>query len=84
MCIRIEFAPHESIQDPWDRARNTIVISRDLSATVVFTTLAVRAVLTELGTEQPDFGARCWCGEDVELLAAIPKQRQNEVIHLGA
>lgn len=84
MCIRVEFAPRAKIHDPWDSERNVIIIPDDLSATTLFALRAVRAVLRVMEVDQDHFGARCWCGDEVPLLPAIPRQRQNEVIHSGA
>jgi hypothetical protein len=86
MCIRVQFAPRDEITDPWDRARNIIILPDELALTALFTTRAVRAVLRKLGVEQDPFGARCWCGEVVSLLPHIPEQRRSddEVINLGA
>lgn len=86
MCIRVRFAPRDEIDDPYDAARQIITIPDELSLTVLFTLRAVRAVLKQLGIPQDAFGARCWCGEELDLLPAIPQQRRSsdEVIHLGA
>lgn len=85
MCIRVQFAPRDQITDPWDRARNVIILPDELALTVLFTTRAVHAVLRKLGVEQDSFGARCWCGEQINMLPHIPQQRRSdEVIHLGA
>lgn len=86
MCIRVRFAPRDQIDDPYDGQRQIITIPDELSLTALFTLLAVQAVLLKLGIAQDEFGARCWCGEEVSLVPAIPKQRRSsdEVIHLGA
>ncbi|GHI91321.1 hypothetical protein [Streptomyces olivaceus] len=84
MCIRVQFVPRDEIHEVWDRARNVITIPDSLSATTRFTLKAVRAVLEEMGVEQGEFGARCWCGEYMHIPAAIRQQQLNEVIHLGA
>ncbi|MER8219746.1 hypothetical protein ABTZ58_03930 [Streptomyces sp. NPDC094143] len=84
MCIRVQFAPRHEIFDPWDRARNLITIPADLAATVLFTFHAIRAVLHAMDVVQPEFGARCWCGEAIDLPAPTSQQRQNEVMDLGA
>jgi hypothetical protein len=82
MCIRVQFAPRHEITDPWDRARNVIVLNDELAQTSLFTMRALRAILVKLGVPQPSFGALCWCGEPISLLPAIPQQRRsNEVIH---
>ncbi|GGV69064.1 hypothetical protein GCM10010294_25470 [Streptomyces griseoloalbus] len=83
MCIRVQYAPRCEINDPWDAARNLILIPANLGATVLFTLHAIRAVLHAMDVQQPDFGARCWCGESIAL-PAPSQQRQNEVMDLGA
>jgi hypothetical protein len=85
MCIRVRFAPRDHLE-PWDAERQIITIPAELSLTALFTLRAIQAVLNELGIPQPPFGARCWCGEEVILLPAIPIQRRSsdEVMHLGA
>lgn len=86
MCIRIQYAPRREIADPYDATRQLITIPDNLAATVLFSLRAVRAVLHELGVEQPAFGARCWCGEPIELLDCIPQQQQRsgQVVTHGA
>jgi hypothetical protein len=84
MCIRVQFAPRHEIVDPWDRARNLITIPDCLAVTTLFALHAIRAVLDAMGVEQEPFGARCWCGEAIDLPAPTSKQRQNEVMDLGA
>jgi hypothetical protein len=83
MCIRVQYAPRCEITDPWDATRNLILIPATLAATVVFTLQAIRAVLDAMDVVQPEFGARCWCGESIGLPAPV-NQQQNEVIDLGA
>jgi hypothetical protein len=84
MCIRVQYAPRHEITDPWDAARNLILIPSSLAATVIFSLQAIRAVLHAMDVAQPEFGARCWCGESIGLPAPISQQRQNEVMDLGA
>ncbi|RMB85585.1 hypothetical protein [Streptomyces shenzhenensis] len=84
MCIRVRFAPRDQLE-PWDAEQQIIAIPDELSATTLYTLRAVRAVLRQLGIDQEPFGARCWCGDEIELFPAIPQQRRSdEVIHLGA
>lgn len=83
MCIRVEYAPRHLIREPYDATQLVITIPAELGATLLFTLQAVRAVLTELGIKQDHFGARCWCGEDIDFTAHTSQQRKNEVI-LGA
>lgn len=84
MCIRVQYAPRREILNPWDRARNLITIPEQLAATTLFALHAIRAVLQAMDVEQPSFGARCWCGEALNLPASTSQQRQNEVMDLGA
>lgn len=85
MCIRVRVAPRDQIADPYDVERQTITIPDNLALSALFTIQAVRAVLCGLGVEQDDFGALCWCGEEIDLsLASTTQQRSDEVIHLGA
>lgn len=84
MCIRVQYVPRREIRDPWDRTRNTILIPANLAATVLFALHAIRAVLRAMDVEQPDLGARCWCGESIALPAPTSQQRPNEVMDLGA
>lgn len=83
MCIRVQYAPRQSLDEPWDAAHLIITLPKELHP--LFAMHALRAVLTELGVEQPENGARCCCGEQLGLLPAIPQQkRSDEVINLGA
>lgn len=83
MCIRVQCVPRHLLDEPWDASRQLITIPGELKGN--FALRAVRAVLTELDIEQEEDGARCWCGESIQLLAYIPQQRKNdEVINLGA
>lgn len=82
MCIRVQYAPLYSLA-PWDASRQVITIPNDLLGG--FALRAVRAVLAELSIPQGEFGARCWCGDPIRLLAHVPQQRRSgEVINLGA
>jgi hypothetical protein len=85
MCIRVQYAPPSEIRDPWDRARNVILIPAPLAATTLFTLHAIRAALDAMDVEQPPFGARCWCGESIPLpTSTIQQTKTDEVIDLGA
>ncbi|MFJ6905567.1 hypothetical protein [Streptomyces griseoluteus] len=85
MCIRIRFAPRDQLGDLYDDKRQLLTLPDDLSLTTLFTLRAARVLLAELGVEQDTFGARCWCGEEVVLLPAIPTQRRSdEVAHNAA
>jgi hypothetical protein len=83
MCVRIQYAPRSEICDPWDRARNVIIIPDVLAATTLFAFRAIRAVLHAIDVAQPEIGARCWCGESISLPAATIGQRLDEVTDLG-
>lgn len=81
MCVRVRFA--SSIALPYDAERRVVTVPVGLAPDR--TLLAVRAVLDELGAEQPAGGARCWCGDAVHLWdGQVPAQRQGEVIKSGA
>lgn len=83
MCIRVQYAPRQDLDEPWDADRLVITLPSELNAT--FALRALRAVLDELQVKQPEFGARCWCGDSIGLLPAIPQQRRSEqVIKHGA
>jgi hypothetical protein len=80
MCVRIRFAP--SIARPiFDADGGAITVPGWLCPSL--TAIAVRAVLSELRVEQPQFGAVCWCGEDIDLPPRVPNQRRTEqvIIH---
>jgi hypothetical protein len=79
MCIRVQYAPRSEIDDPWNRARNLITIPDALGATSLFALRAIRAVLHAIDVEQPEHGARCWCGEAITLPPLTSRQRLNEV-----
>lgn len=82
MCVRIEFTPDESFT-PWDADAAVIRIPADL--TLCRAAIAVRAILIKLAVVQPEFGAVCWCGADVDLLPRVPEQRRSsQVITYGA
>jgi hypothetical protein len=83
MCIRVQYAPRQKLDDLWDAERLVITLPSELNAT--FALRALRAVLDELDVEQPEFGARCWCGDSIGLLPAIPQQRRSsQVMSHGA
>lgn len=82
MCVRIEFTPDESFT-PWDANTGVITIPADL--TLRGTAIVVRAILTKLAVRQPEFGAVCWCGADIDLLRRVPEQRRSsQVMSRGA
>lgn len=82
MCVRVRFSSCAELS-PFDAAAQTIVLPRSLAPAHAVT--VVRAILVELAVEQPDLGARCWCGEPVDLLPRVPQQRRSDqVIKHGA
>ena len=78
MCIRVQYAPRQELDEPWDADRLIITLPSEL--TQHFALRALRAVLHELEVEQPEFGARCWCGDPIGLLPAIPQQRRSSQV----
>lgn len=77
MCIRVQYASLSSIT-PWDPTHKVITVPRDLPPES--STAAVRAVLAELAVPQPRFGARCFCGQPVDVLPRVPEQRRSEQV----
>lgn len=75
MCIRVH--PISTICPAYDADRRIISIPAGLDEALAVT--AVRAVLAELGVEQPVVGAVCWCGEPIPRV-----QQQVEVITVGS
>ncbi|WP_097866521.1 hypothetical protein [Streptomyces sp. rh34] len=75
MCIRVQYAPIGSAR-PYDAATQTIALPTGLDRERTVT--AVRAILSELAVPQPQFGARCFCGEPLDLAPRIPQQRTGE------
>lgn len=82
MCVRIRFAPPDTL--PGFHAEERVIqIPGQLPP--AHTVTLVRAILRELVVEQPELGARCWCGESVDLLPRVPHQRRSEqVVKHGA
>ena len=82
MCVRIRFAPPD-VPPAYHADAGTITVPRDL--TEAHTVTLVRAILLELVVPQPELGARCWCGDPVDLTPRIPQQRRSEqVVKHGA
>lgn len=82
MCVRIQFAPPDGLP-AFDAEERVIIIPGQLSP--AHTVTLVRAILRELVVPQPELGARCWCGESINLLPRIPHQRRSEhVVKHGA
>lgn len=81
MCVRIRFSSCSTRIFDADARRITLPATMTYAHRVT----AVRAVLSELAVPQPESGAVCWCGEDIELLPRVPDQRRSEqVIKHGA
>ncbi|WP_060886199.1 hypothetical protein [Streptomyces caniscabiei] len=65
MCISVDFTPRAMLTEPWDAGRNLITLPDEL--TEPFALRALRLLLAGLGVTQGKSGARCWCGELIEL-----------------
>lgn len=74
MCVRVQFVSARTFR-LYDPDRNVVRIPFGLEGE--FAVRAVRRVLSELAAEQPPSGARCWCGEPVQLLSRVPLQRED-------
>ena len=82
MCVRVSFASPNTLP-AFDADERVITLPCDLSP--AHTVTLVRAILTELVTDQPELGAVCWCGAPVDLTPRIPQQRRSEqVVNHGA
>ena len=83
MCVRVHFASPDA-PPAFDADDNVIWVPGDLPHE--HTIIIVRAILHELITEQPELGARCWCGAPVDLTPRIPRQRRSgeQVVKHGA
>lgn len=82
MCIRVQYTPRDELHELWDADRMVITLPDDVLDIAL---QALRVVLCQLGVDQDESGARCWCGEPIGLLPAIPQQRRSdEVICLDA
>lgn len=82
MCVRVSFALPNALP-AFDADERMISIPRHLSP--AHTVTLVRAILTELATEQPESGAVCWCGAPVDMEPRIPdQQRSEQVVTHGA
>jgi len=91
MCVAIEIDP--SAGPSWCRRDAAIRIPQGLRPAQMLA--LTRAVLQELGAEQPaesTLEARCYCGGRItirdmpEVLPAVPRQRARDVaeVHSGA
>jgi hypothetical protein len=76
MCVRIHRAA--IVTNPWDADTVTITIPAHLDHAHALR--AVRWLLAEMGTPQPNLGALCFCGEQV----IVPAAAYAEVITRGA
>lgn len=74
MCVRVQHVSSCTFT-PYDAERNVINVPAALDGPYILK--AVRRVLSELGTAQPSLGAVCWCGEPVQFLAHVTRQREN-------
>ncbi|GGS81668.1 hypothetical protein GCM10010240_13770 [Streptomyces griseoviridis] len=82
MCVRIEFDPPD-VPPAFDAETRTIRVPRDLDP--AHTVTLVRAILHELVVPQPQLGAVCWCGAEVDLTPRVPRQRRSDqVVKHGA
>lgn len=77
MCVRVSFASPNALP-AFDADERVITIPGQLSP--AHTVTLVRAILTELVTDQPELGAICWCGAPVDLTPRIPQQRRSEQV----
>ena len=77
MCVRIQFDPPDT-PPAFDADDRAIHVPRDLTSAQTVT--LVRAILRELVVPQPELGARCWCGADVDLTPRVPHQRRSEQV----
>lgn len=77
MCVRVSYASPNTLP-AFDADERVITMPRDLPP--AHTVTLVRAILTELITDQPKLGAVCWCGAPVDLTPRIPQQRRSEQV----
>lgn len=82
MCVRVVLVPPDALP-AFDADEHLILIPSHL--TITHRVTLVRAILCELATPQPQLGARCWCGDPVDMTPRIPHQRRSEqVVKHGA
>ena len=82
MCVHVRFTARSGHLD-YDHRTGLITLPASIADAHRVT--AARAVLSELHVPQPELGAVCWCGEQVDLLPRVPEQRRNEqVVRHGA
>ncbi|MFJ4847607.1 hypothetical protein [Streptomyces sp. NPDC088733] len=82
MCANLQASIRVTL--PWNPDTRTIHI--DAAHDTYTATLAVRAVLLELGYSQPPRGALCWCGQFLDVAAAVRRGPAwtSEVTRYGA
>lgn len=81
MCIRVSRSA--TTPRPWNPTTRVITIPACLGPERSLA--AVRAVLVELGVEQPPGEALCYCGDSVEVaIARFPGQRQGGGVRLAS
>ncbi|GGP55486.1 hypothetical protein GCM10010214_30840 [Streptomyces abikoensis] len=81
MCVLIEVSTSEAAYG-WNPAKGIITIPAGL--TFDRAAVAVRAVLVELGVEQTQLSANCYCGEPVVLTGTRCRPGRGEEMDLGA
>lgn len=74
MCVRVHQVSSCTFT-PYDAERNVVNVPAGLDGPYLLQ--AIRKVLSELVAEQPAKGAVCWCGEPVQFLAHVTRQREN-------
>jgi hypothetical protein len=82
MCIRVAAVPRAQLDEPWDPERQLITIASELRDD--YALRAVRVILAELDVPQLEFGALCWCGEEIQLPANVSDQQRSEQVINGA
>jgi hypothetical protein len=82
MCIHVSRS--STTPTPWNPITRVITIPAGLSP--ARSLIAVQAVLSELGIDQPADGARCFCGDAVAVCATalFPVQRNREGARLAS
>lgn len=82
MCVRVQLVP-PGVPPSFDADDRSIAIPGDLTPEHRVT--LVRAILLELAVPQPELGARCWCGDEVDMTPRVPRQRRSkQVVKHGA
>ena len=82
MCVSVRFVS-PGARPAFDADKRVIQIPARLPP--AHTVTLVRAILRELAVQQPEFGAVCWCGAEVDMSPHIPQQRRSDqVVKHGA